>query len=255
VSKSTFVVDAFMSTLQRPVANAANIGVNANVALGGSGSVDGELRVVGQRVLAPGMQVDAVLQVPSPPCRCEPELLLDIAALVRAHRSDHDNARAGVSESELDGYTAPKELSLPCGRYYFTRLKSEASLTIRTRGNVVIFVENSIELGDALRIQTEDSAGQVNVFVGGEARVTGSLWLGGDPNGRSRVNLYLQGEGTLDLGASTEIVGQLYAPHALLVNRGTLKLYGSMFVERAQHDVALQLHYDTSTATPAQCDP
>jgi hypothetical protein len=256
VSNNAFNVDAFQGTLQTAAPNAAPIGVNVDLALSGSGTIDGEVSVVGRRAVGANMRLDALVPVTTPPCRCEPSALLDIEALVRARASDNDNAREGLDEGTFDGFAGDKELTLPCGRYYFTRLKSEDALTIHTRGNVVIFVENNIELNDALSIRTDDdAAGLVSVFVAGTAHVRGALALGGDPNGRARVNLYLHGTGTLDLGGSAEIVGQLYAPNAELVNSGILQVWGSAFVKRASLAADAFIHYDTSAATPVRCDP
>jgi hypothetical protein len=254
VSATTLSTDSFAGTLLRPVANAANIGVNADLDLGGTGNIDGELRVMGRRNLSSNVLVDALTPVSEAPCSCEPTRLLDIEALVLAHKKNHDNAREGFSEALLDGFRGPKELSLPCGRYYFTRLKSEDPLVIHTRGNVAIFVENNIELNDSLSIQSDGDSGEVNLFVAGEAHVGGALHLGGDPNGKTRANLYLQGNGTLELSGSTDITGNVYAPRAELVNVGIFQLYGSLFVRRAAPAGELHIHYDTSATSATQCE-
>ncbi|HEX6240202.1 MAG TPA: hypothetical protein VFZ61_04895 [Polyangiales bacterium] len=255
VSTTVFNVDAFRGTLQTPAPDSAPVGVNLDLALSGTGTIDGEVRVVGRRAVGPNMRLDALVPVTTPPCRCDQPALLDIAGLVQAHQNDNDNAREGLSGGELDGFSGDKELTLPCGRYYFTRLQSEDALTIHTRGNVAIFVEDNIELNDAFSIRTDDdAAGQVSLFVAGNAHVRGALALGGDPNGRARVNLYLHGSGTLDLGGSTEIVGQVYAPRAELVNSGILQLWGSLFVWRAALGADTYIHYDANTATPTRCE-
>jgi hypothetical protein len=250
VSTLTFTADAFTSTLQRPAPDAADLGVNGELDLSGSGRIDGVIHVVGKSQLASTLQADAVVEATLPPCACETARLLDVAALVRAHKQNHDNAREGLSETMLDGFRGTKELNLPCGRYFFTRVKSENQLIIRARGNVAIFVESNVELNDSLQIVSEDDTSRVSVFVAGQARTGGSLSMNGDPNGKARVNLYLQGDGTLDLTGAVDITGNLYAPHAELVTTGPLQIYGSLFVRRAAFGGEVFIHRDTE-APPA----
>jgi hypothetical protein len=251
VSSLTFTADAFTSTLQRPAANAADLGVNGDLDLSGSGRIDGVIHVAGKRQLSSALQVDGVVEATQqPPCACEAARLLDVATLVRAHKQNHDNAREGLSETMLDGFRGTKELSLPCGRYFFTRLKSENQLIIRARGNVAIFIENDIELNDSLQIVTDDDTSRVSVFVAGQARTGGSLSLNGNPNGKARVNLYVQGDGTLDLTGAVDITGNVYAPYAELVTTGPLQIYGSLFVRRAAFGGEVFIHRDTE-APPA----
>jgi hypothetical protein len=252
VARAPLRVDAFAGTLAVRASELASIGINGNLSLSAPGTLEAEILVGGQSELGQDVAVRRISESERPPCDCAPDALLDIGAVVRAREDDNDNAGAAIASDRLDDFRGTQTLTLECGRYYFTRLKGEAPLTIRTRGHVAIFVANNVELGDSLRIETERD-GQVSLFVAGDMRVGGSLALGGDPNGAARVDLYLASTGTLEIAGSTEIAGRLYAPRAELVSTGAFRLYGSLFVRRAAPGGELDLHYDELARTAQSC--
>jgi hypothetical protein len=255
VAPAQLVVDAYAGTLADPAPAAAALGVNGSVQIGQGGRVDGSLRAAGTITGSEALEVTGELLENAPaPCTCAEERLLDIAALVRARRDDNDNAAAALEATELAGFEGTRELSLPCGRYFLTRLAGTGALSIRALGNVALFVEGNVELDDALEIQANAGA-RVDVFVAGNMRVTGALSLGGDPNGTERVSLFLASRGSLNLRGSTSIVGNLYAPRADLVTAASFELYGSLFVRRAAPGGDLILHQDVSAAEPSSCEP
>jgi hypothetical protein len=254
VSHAPLSVDAFAGTLAHAASRPPRLGINGDLTLSDRSGIDAEILVGGRSEIADGAAGRAPVEAERPPCSCARSALLDIASLVRARASDNDNASAGISSGQLDGYRGAQTLELDCGRYYFTRFKSEDPLHIRARGNVAIFVDANIELNDSLSVQSEGDS-QLSLFVAGDMHVGGSLSLGGDPNGKARSDLYLASVGTLSIAGSTEITGKLYAPRAELVTTGTMQIYGSMFVRRAAPGAALYLHYDESAALPVRCIP
>lgn len=248
-SGSTVTVDAFDGTLIKPAPDRGALGINGNLSLTQPASIAGAVRVAGQSTTQTPLAIERVEEAP---CACASGDELDVRSLVTARRGDNDNASAGIAESALDNPREAPLLELTCGRYFFTRIAGTRPITIRTRGDVALFVEGNIELDEALSIQSQDGA-RVSLFVAGELRVGGSFALGGDPNGAGRASLYSAGQGTLALRGSASIIGNLVAPNAELVNEGILELYGSMIVRRAAPLGALVIHYDTSAATPVQC--
>lgn len=257
VTHAPLRVDAFSGSVAQSASELPRLGINGNLTLDGVDALNADFLVRGRVAVADGAVLQPIMRVSSAPCDCNPGSLLDIDALAKAHArdNDNDNASAGLTSAQLDGFRGAQTLDLSCGRYYFTRFKGDDAITIRARGNVAIFVATNIELNDALSVQTEDAASQVSLFVAGDMHVGGTLSLGGDPNGRSRVDLYLASEGTLEIAGSADITGRLYAPSVELVSTGTFQLYGSLFVRRAAPGAEFNLHYDERAATPAICAP
>lgn len=248
VSNASVTIDAFSGTAGNPAAGQAAVGVNRDLSLSAAARVDGPLLVFGDSAQT-GVSLSPT-HVAQPPCQCGAQSLLDVAGLVAARQRDNDNTT--VSPSELDGFSGPREITLPCGRYYFTRIAGRDKLTIRTAGNVAIYVAGNLELDDALEIGGSDS-GQTSLFVAGEIRVRGSFALAGGPGASGRAGLFAASRGTIDFGGSSAIFGNLYAPRAELVNTGTLELYGSLLVRRAAPAGDLVVHYDTAAQQPRAC--
>jgi hypothetical protein len=253
VTHAPLRVDAFSGTLAQSASELPRLGINGNLTLDGVDGVNAEILVRGRIDSADGGVLRPITATASAPCGCDAASLLDIAAIARARARDNDNAAAGLVSTQLDGFRGAQTLTLECGRYYFTRLKGDEAIAIRARGNVAIFVASNIELGDALSVQTEDSASQVSLFVAGDMHVGGTLSLGGDPNGSARVDLYLASEGTLEIAGAADLAGRLYAPHAELVSTGTFQIYGSLFVRRAAPGAEFHVHYDERAALPVAC--
>jgi hypothetical protein len=254
VTNATLNAEGFAGLPTAPPGPRPRLGINGDLSLQGAGTIDADLIVQGHSEIGAEVAAPKPTRAESAPCNCADGALLDIGSLVRAHARDNDNQAAGLSSAQLDGYRGAQQLTLECGRYYFTRLKGDEPIAIRTRGDVAIFVASNIELNEALSIQTETDS-QVSVFVAGDVRVGGALALGGDASGRARVDLYAASEGTLEIAGSTELVGKLYAPRAELVSFGTLQVHGSLFLRRAAPAGDLIIHYDALDAFPQRCDP
>jgi hypothetical protein len=253
VAPALLQADAYAGTLSQPVAGAAALGFNGSVQIGQGGRVDGNLVAAGRVSGADQLELTGELTAgAAPPCDCAEERLLDIAALVNAARDDNDNDALGLDARELAGFNSDQERTLPCGRYFLTRLAGAGALSIRAQGNVALFVEGNVELDQTLTLQPEPGA-RLSVFVAGNMRVGGAFTLGGDPSGSERSALYLASRGTLNLRGSTRVVGALYAPRAELVAAGDLEVFGSLFVRRAAPEGDLVLHQDVAAVESADC--
>jgi len=187
-------------------------------------------------------------------CLCDSSRLFDVSAAVSARVNDNDDAALKFEKTELDAFSGVRELDLLCGRYYLTRIAGDAGLHIRVHGQVALFVAGNIELDDELVVSL-DSAAQFSLFVAGNLRVAGRLEVT-TPDAADAAHLIMGGEGTVDLGSETSIIGTLYAPRAELVTRGRFELSGALFVRRAAPGAELLVHYDPSTGDPAAngCD-
>jgi hypothetical protein len=231
---------------------------SANVAVGGTFNVGGEVQIAGALHVsgsyspgASGEVSGGVIQDSAPQCRCDqPDALLDIDASIAARAQDHDND-GSLPADALDPFTADKQLSLDCGRYYFTRIAGNAQLSIKAHGHVAVFVAGNIELDDALVLSLADGA-SFELFVGGTMRVSKRLELSTTNDG-DRVLLAVAGPGTIDLSQDAIIDGSLYAPNVDLVTRGSFEAHGALFVHSANFGGASSIH-DPVRSTAASCD-
>jgi hypothetical protein len=253
VAPAALNVDAYDATLSRPAAGAAALGINGSLHVAQGGRIDGSLRAAGAISGGDLELTGELIESSVPPCACAESGLLDVGALARAARDDNDNVALGLDPTEFASFDGNRELPLPCGRYFLTRLAGNGALTIRAQGNVALFVEGNVELDQTLDLRPEPGA-RLSVFVAGEMRVGGAFTLGGDPSGSERAALLLGARGTLQLRGSTSLVGTLYAPRAELVTAGDLEVYGSLFVRRAALEGDLTLHQDVSLGEPESCE-
>ncbi len=225
--------------------------------VGGDARVDGDLRVgdltvAGAVITPPGATVEvrgvdaaprremAPVDVPAP-CDCAPDRLLDVAAVVDAHRTDHDDAIAGLDPRSLVALPAGTRVELDCGRYYFERVDG-ADLTVRARGRVAIFVAGDLALNGALGVEL-DAGAEVDLFVAGNV-LGQARWTLGGPEDPAAVRVYVGGDGTLELAGGALFAGNVYAPRAELVTPADVEVFGSLFARRLAASGPLTVHYD-----------
>ncbi|HMI93542.1 MAG TPA: hypothetical protein VK509_19350 [Polyangiales bacterium] len=235
-------------------ARAASVGVNGSLNLGAGASIDGSLQVTGMISTGDGPVVDAtgiVLEAANTACNCEPENLLDVAALVAAARAANDDAAQGLEPDALDGFSSMQTLTVSSGKLYLTRIAGSAPLALQVDGPVQLYVDANVELDSTLAIALAADA-RLDLFIAGNVRARALTLGGADTAGRLRI--YVGGDGTINLEDPSLIGGALYAPTAELVTRGTLEAFGPLFVRRAAPGEELRVHYDVASATPVTCE-
>lgn len=237
------------------------------LAVGGDAAVNGDLRVedlfVGGTVRTPpGATVEArnideaprresgAVTVP-PPCDCAPERLLDVGALVDAHRTLNDNDAVGLSGDALTDLSADGRLTLPCGRYHVDRIEGEA-LTLEATGRVALFVDGDLALGE-LTIALDEGA-EVDLFIAGNV-LGQARWTLGDTSQPVGVRIYVGGSGTLELAGGATFAGNVYAPRAELVTPASVEVFGSLFARRVVASGPLTVHYDRALLRGAEGCP
>lgn len=130
---------------------------------------------------------------------------------------------AGVIDqgSALEHVGEPAELWLGCGRYRFTSIGADNTLTIHVEGRTVIVVDGDVRAGSPLRIELEPTARLDLVIAGslaGDDTVTitgGSTWLA--VAGRVRA------------GSPMKLDGWLVAPRSDVAADNTLDVRGAIF--------------------------
>ncbi|MDC0714681.1 hypothetical protein POL68_39900 [Stigmatella sp. ncwal1] len=231
---------------------AQNARVRGNVEVG-SLTVGGRLTVPSESILTGPIQAAEVLRQPVEalsPCGCAPAAQVDIAAFVANHERVNHNADIGLEPSALEGFTGSRTLELPCGRFYLNRIAGQGGLTIVAQGRTALFVGEGVSLGEHLAVQVQGPEAELDLFIGGDVAVTGSLLLGGGAK-TPRMRVYIAGAGILTLPVDSAIEGHLYAPQVLLRLSGNAEVFGSVFVRRVEASNTALLHHDLDVLNAA----
>ena len=161
----------------------------------------------------------------SPLCPCQADELLDVADLVDQVAQQNDNALFGIDASTLESGAEPRELTLPCGRFYLTRIGGSGKVTIHVAGLVAVFIGDSIDLDEALTVDLAAGA-EVDIFVRGNLRATGPINVANQEHpaaGRIYVG------GTNEITLLSPWIGNLYAPRAPVKSDTALEVWGAIF--------------------------
>jgi len=246
-----------------PFTSMSSLGVDLDAYVAGDVSAS-ELRVDGALVTPASATVSATTEavgarrtepvaVP-PPCDCDPAVLLDVGALVRAAADDHDDAAAGLAPDALRGYAEDTRVSLPCGRYFFDGVSGTGSLTFEVTGRAAVYVRGDLAPGGALRVEVAPGA-ELDLFVEGVLSAEGGVAFG-DPARPAAARLYLGGSGRVNLTATSVFAGNVYAPRAEFATSGELEVFGAIFVGGIAASGGVEIHYDTAVLdVGADCPP
>ncbi len=244
--------------------SSTRIGRNAffNGDVTGRFRIDGTLKVPATATVANQVQVTGGITrgpvMTAPPCPCENDQILDIAALTSwasdPANNDNDEAPRVLTSTTWQDGTGPASITLPCGRYYLTQILSTNGLTLRIEGRVVLFVDGDMDIDGPLSIDIVDEDGELDLFVRGDLAVRASARFG-TPDAPARVRTYVGGSGTIDLSASARFGGNLYAPRALVEFGASAELYGALFARQVIFGANARVHFDTAIRTEGEdCD-
>jgi hypothetical protein len=229
----------------------ASVAINGDLQLGPETTIAGSLYVTGRYEAAAAPRVTgSIMQKASPQCNCADDQLLNVPQLVGARALDNDNAAAMLNAGMLNGYDAPQNLSLDCGRYYFDEVNGSEPLFIEARGRVGLFIAGNLSVNDNFTLSLTPGS-SAEIFVLGNMHVGGRLELGSGTDG-NRVTLVVNGTGTVNLRDGL-VEGSVYAPHTQIVTRGPLDVRGSVFVNRANFGSEVHLRYLPLTAARTMC--
>ncbi|MFZ9888972.1 MAG: DUF7305 domain-containing protein [Myxococcota bacterium] len=208
-----------------------------------SGALEGTWEVGGSLYQPVGVSNGQVNKTPTAatipqilPCPCGDELPLD----------------GGIESTAIDPAVwadpnaGPAELSLPCGRYYFSSIdRGSGAATIIAEGRVVIMVGGDMKVG-GLNVVTSDGSGnaEIDLFVAGNLLIdgTGTFGNAARPN---LVRTYVGGN-VVSIGAAAAIGGNFYAPHATFEPEASLKVFGSLFVNELKLNGNAEVHFDSA---------
>lgn len=218
------------------------------------GTIDvGSLGVAGALTTAPGAivtgavtaatRVTATVAVP-PPCRCDPDEVLDVAQVVADHRLVNHDAALGLAPDAYADVAGDVMLELPCGRYYLDRIQTTAggSVTIRATGRTVLLIGGDVTLDGDLTVEVAPGA-ELDLFISGFLNLPGAVRLG-DPARPRDLRLYLAAAGSINVSGGSILGGNLYAPAADIQASAPLEVFGALLVNRLNASAGVTVHYD-----------
>jgi hypothetical protein len=209
-------------------------------------AIEGELHVPTGSVVSADVSYASLVNEPvtvAPPCDCEQNQLLPVAAIVAARANNNDNALIGLDASALDNPGAPKRLDLECGVYYFDEIRGSNAITVVAHGPVAIYVGGEISLSAPMTF-TLTSGGELDLFVAG--RISNSQRLSfGSPAYPARMRVYSGSvQDALSLSSDLDVGAFLWAGHGRITTSGDIEAYGGIFTGDFAASGELLMHYD-----------
>lgn len=183
------------------------------------------------------------------PCDCATQVL-NVPALVTRLAVQNDNAAAGFAATELNGFSGPKALELPRGRYYFEALRG-SELTLRLEGKTEIAVLGDVDVSGSFAVELAAGA-ELDLFVGGSFNGA-QLTSFGDTAAPSRIRMYSAGS-SVALGSGMQLGANIYAPGATIACAGSLEMSGSLFASRFAFTGEVTIHYDEAVLELEGCE-
>ena len=208
--------------------------VNGNIVLFGYANVGRDLvqpagalpplvaNVTGQRVVSPVNVAD--------PCKCQPDEIVDIAALVddAAITNDNNTVQPPLDPALLTGVVGLGiHVTLPCGRFYLNAITGVGDINLHITGRTALFVAGDVASIGHFNVEI-DPGGELDLFIKGNLVSIGAGSFGSkDRPAASRV--YVAGTGDVLLVGADGFVGNVYAPRANIRGIGATTVYGSLF--------------------------
>lgn len=174
----------------------------------------------------------------TPVCPTSP--LEDITTLVSRNSGvSHDSLLPGFTPTMLEDFTeARRTVTLPCGRFYLSRITGAGSVQFDVQGRSALFVGGDVTVG-GFEVTLEPGA-QLDLFIAGSLTAQQRLVLASTST-PSNLRVYLQQ--ALAVPKDHTLSAHLYAPNALLEMNDDLAVSGSLFVRRLTTAGTFSLDY------------
>lgn len=143
------------------------------------------------------------------PCDCSDPI--DVAAIVTGFMQDNDNDLVPVEVDELVALPDAKVLELPCGRYFFSGISSNNTLTIKLTGRTVIAIAGDLKTAGAFAIELGPDA-ELDLFVAGNVDFNNAAAIG-DPKRPAAARVYVGGG--VKFASNFVLAANLYQPNAV----------------------------------------
>lgn len=181
-------------------------------------------------------QQDLQLEVIAP-CDCKDSI--DIAAIVAAFKNKNDNGSL-VTETTFVQNQNPIDVTLPCGRYYFTAFDALKPVTVHLTGRTAVFIDGGFKHAEGVVFDLGADA-ELDLFIDGALASNHTLALG-DPARPAATRVYVNGDVTL--ANETTLVANVYVPKHKFQANNILHLYGSVTADTIQLSSPTDVHYD-----------
>ena len=214
-------------------------------------TIDGDLHITAGKVNNGATVLGKTIKGPvdvKTPCDCSD--LIDVPAIVQGYMADNDNDSVPVAPDELVGLPQPKELELPCGRYFFTGIDSNSSLKISLTGRTVIAIAGDVKNAGAFDIVLGPAA-ELDLFIAGNAEFNNVAAIG-DPKRPAATRIYVGG--AFKFASSFTLGANLYQPNATFTANNMSEIWGSLFVGGLNLASPLIVHYDQAILDLEGCD-
>ncbi len=182
------------------------------------------------------------------PCDCSD--LIDVPAIVQGYMVDNDNNSVPIEPGELVGLPQPKELELPCGRYFLTGIDSNSSLKITLTGRTVIAIAGDVKNAGAFTLELGPAA-ELDLFIAGNAEFNNVATIG-DPKRPAATRIYVGG--SFKFASNFTLGANLYQPNATFTANNMSEIWGSLFVGGLNLASPLVVHYDQAILDLDGCD-
>ena len=174
------------------------------------------------------------------PCDCSDPV--DIAGVVAAFKGANDNFTNMILPDALTTMPSyPKDITMPCGRYYFDGIVVNNSATLHLQGRTVLAIDGNINMSGPLTIDLAPGA-ELDLFVTGTVFLNNAASIGTKTSPKS-TRIYIAGNdvtmnGQLDLSAN------FYMPNAIFNITNTLEMWGALFAKQISSSGQVRVHYD-----------
>lgn len=175
-----------------------------------------------------------------PPCDCtEP---VDIQGIVDAFKGTNDNLTNMILTDALTSMPEyPKDITLPCGRYFFDGIVVNNPVTLRLTGRTVIAIGGNINVSGALNIELAEGA-ELDMFVTGTVFLNNVASIGSKTSPKS-TRIYIGGNDVTMSGALT-LSANFYLPNAVFNVMNDLEMWGALFAKQINSSARVRVHYD-----------
>jgi hypothetical protein len=231
--------------------------VSQELHVGGVTGLNGKLQVDGDYfggaplMARDGVSVSGASHVPSsvlPPCDCAPRMPID--SIVGAFENANDDAASGLEPTTFAG-GAGRDVTLSCGRYYFTEISPNGNVTFRLDGRTAIFVKGDISMNGALSFVFADGA-ELDLFVVGNVRLNGDAVFG-NADAPARVRVYQAGT-QFSANGDAKLAANVYAPSAVVTINGSNTVRGSIYANQLSQNGDIDLLYDEAVLDVKGCE-
>ncbi|HMY16867.1 MAG TPA: hypothetical protein PKA58_11155 [Polyangium sp.] len=176
----------------------------------------------------------------APPCDCTEQV--DIAGIVDAFKGTNDNLTNMILTDALTTMpNYPKDITIPCGRYFFDGIEVNNPVTLHLTGRTVIAIGGNINVSGPLNIELAEGA-ELDMFVTGTVFLNNLASIGSKTSPKS-TRIYIAGNDVTMTGQLT-LSANFYLPNAVFNITNDLEMWGALFAKQISSSGKVKVHYD-----------